>query len=762
MSKNINKREELINDAAGIITKISQIKELDKTGIPDELKVCLERLEDKNYRIAIAGEFSSGKSTFLNALIGADVLKHGRAETTAAITEIENSSDNISKSIMDIYFNDGSVKAGIPIENIAQYTTVSAPNVKEKVEKVVIKSCIFKMSQPILFVDTPGLNGMEENLPQKTFAQIARAHACIYILSSSGLSGSDERNLHNIAKYQKNFLVVQNFIDDMKESEGESPEKKIAEQAELLNKVFEGYDDINYKVVGFSALKALDSADSNITVSDIDNTAMTDEKRRQYRKDSLYDEMIESIKDMCINNRDKATQYKDTISYALNSYIYPLYSVFENVGEADTVNMSRDKKHLISMKTKLEENKAENLKKIKNFVTTSSIETKHNINDFIKKDTAEKRDSLTDHIRSIKSIEEFEEEYTSMPTKVGKYVSEIRRDCEAELGKLLGNTQHMLLERVNSYTGLLPDNVDKGFTNVNLAPDSSDDNFKNADNEITKLETEIKKLGIQIEQSKTENVKDKQKIERLKEQKKKKEREKSELKSKMKLKIGEAPAPQKKSRPVTKYVERGGWGIMDALFGPKPVQTIEYYDDYTAYNEWVENSNIIAAEYREKESAFGKEINSLQKQITYLENSISDNKERIESDSRDLLNQQRFLKAKKATLEASKTKAKAAYLNRQKTILCDEIDLYFDNSESENGTAEGICQKIMKRCENLIESSRIDLLKQGEDMCNFAYKIQLTKLEELINEKTSVTNNQNNMELLKNAIDGLEEIVCQI
>lgn len=40
----------------------------------------LERLKTNTFRLAVVGEFSSGKSTFLNAIIGKDILKHGVQE----------------------------------------------------------------------------------------------------------------------------------------------------------------------------------------------------------------------------------------------------------------------------------------------------------------------------------------------------------------------------------------------------------------------------------------------------------------------------------------------------------------------------------------------------------------------------------------------------------------------------------------------------------------------------------------------------------
>ena len=46
-----------------------------------KLRYFKKRFEDEEFRIAVVGEFSSGKSTFINALIGQDVLQHAKKET---------------------------------------------------------------------------------------------------------------------------------------------------------------------------------------------------------------------------------------------------------------------------------------------------------------------------------------------------------------------------------------------------------------------------------------------------------------------------------------------------------------------------------------------------------------------------------------------------------------------------------------------------------------------------------------------------------
>ena len=74
-----------------IINQIENYEELKTIGsFTKEVEIFRERLNDDEIRIAVVGEFSAGKSTFINALIGKDILKHATTETTAVITRIVN------------------------------------------------------------------------------------------------------------------------------------------------------------------------------------------------------------------------------------------------------------------------------------------------------------------------------------------------------------------------------------------------------------------------------------------------------------------------------------------------------------------------------------------------------------------------------------------------------------------------------------------------------------------------------------------------
>lgn len=48
----------------------------------NELTALDEKLDEDVFRLAVVGEYSTGKSTFINALIGQDLLLHMKREAT--------------------------------------------------------------------------------------------------------------------------------------------------------------------------------------------------------------------------------------------------------------------------------------------------------------------------------------------------------------------------------------------------------------------------------------------------------------------------------------------------------------------------------------------------------------------------------------------------------------------------------------------------------------------------------------------------------
>ena len=64
-----------LNKIQTILKQMESLKSVNESEyLSNEIYQLSNRISDNVFRIAVVGEFSSGKSTFINALIGKDIL----------------------------------------------------------------------------------------------------------------------------------------------------------------------------------------------------------------------------------------------------------------------------------------------------------------------------------------------------------------------------------------------------------------------------------------------------------------------------------------------------------------------------------------------------------------------------------------------------------------------------------------------------------------------------------------------------------------
>ncbi|MGP1485513.1 MAG: dynamin family protein [Campylobacter sp.] len=112
----------------------------------------IERFICQPLEIAIVGQFSSGKSTFLNALLGSEILPTGLTPVTAKITHIKYA-PNYS---LRVWYKNGA-ELNLHVNEIAKF--VDQRVFEEDIESI----CIYapcEILKRVSFVDTPGLNSL--------------------------------------------------------------------------------------------------------------------------------------------------------------------------------------------------------------------------------------------------------------------------------------------------------------------------------------------------------------------------------------------------------------------------------------------------------------------------------------------------------------------------------------------------------------------------------------------------------------------------
>ncbi len=155
-------------------------------GAPSEALTTLGRslLQlDELFLLVVVGEFNSGKSAFINALLGQAFLPEGVTPTT---TEI----------------------------NILKYGLEPGRELKE--EFVVVRTCPVEFLQEINIVDTPGTNAIIRRHEEITQEFVPRSDLVLFVTSADRPFTESEREfMERIRQWGKKVVVVLNKIDIM-------------------------------------------------------------------------------------------------------------------------------------------------------------------------------------------------------------------------------------------------------------------------------------------------------------------------------------------------------------------------------------------------------------------------------------------------------------------------------------------------------------------------------------------------------------------
>ena len=561
------KKDDLVN----VIRALEDIKNnefVSKSELfSDNFNHIIERLKDESFRLAVVGEFSSGKSTFLNALLGIDLLKHGARETTAAVTEIKNDRSQGGMTLMDVYYADGQIRRDISVDAITEYTSTSSKKhaVAQEIEKVVIRSKILDSDVPICFVDTPGLNGMADNHREKTMEQIKDAHACIYLMQVRGLGQSDIDFLKYIGKYQNNIIFIQNFIDELKELEGETPEEKVQEQERIIKeKILGDGTAFQYQIAAVSSRKALISRADNF--ESYCNEPLTEAVREQLYEESRFESVLNLIGGLMEANERGRTQQRDAVKVALN--------ILEQL---DSVVNSKNKMERAQWAQSAEGVKNRNYEKLISSLNDNRQIYQQRLDDYIESEASDIRKEclknifheidnietkMEDIFRTFTEIDVFEKYIGGqMPDYLYGEITDIEDRANGQLHVRFENLICSAVLRIRQYTGCSEAEVP--IQAIELREEAvlhSYQNFEKEESEIARLQRSISEKKEMDVNSKREIQKKKEEIERFIDQIAEKNSELSQKQASKKAdikRLGAMPKAEEGYREETYYEKRG-------------------------------------------------------------------------------------------------------------------------------------------------------------------------------------------------------------
>ncbi len=165
---------------------------------------------DSPLLVTVMGEFSSGKSSFVNAFIGADVAPTGITPTTATINVVRYGRERGGR----IVARDGTALE-LGWDALMAHLRALTPAAASAIERVEILVPLPQLEK-IHIVDTPGLNSIQPEHEATARAFIARADAVVWVFTASqGGKASEKKALASIQAEGKRVLGVLNKADQL-------------------------------------------------------------------------------------------------------------------------------------------------------------------------------------------------------------------------------------------------------------------------------------------------------------------------------------------------------------------------------------------------------------------------------------------------------------------------------------------------------------------------------------------------------------------
>lgn len=264
-----------------------------------------QNIEEGLFSIVLIGAFSAGKSTFLNALMHKRILPSYTRETTAAVNFLRHASKAPHGEPGIVYYRDGSTEVlpDLSVDTLTQYVTVGTGTERNHVPETTERVDLFLESRfledGVMLIDSPGLNGITENLESITRQQIKESHASIFMFSA-GQPGSktDFEILRDLRAQCGRIFIVLNKIDDIKSGEKETVEGVVAHLKESYAEQFAGapLPEI-YPISSYQALLARDPEGLGQAGTDAAERARLEEgSRLPAFEDRLFRYLVEGEK----------------------------------------------------------------------------------------------------------------------------------------------------------------------------------------------------------------------------------------------------------------------------------------------------------------------------------------------------------------------------------------------------------------------------------------------------------------------------------
>lgn len=176
-----------------------------------------EYIQQEQYDVVVCGQFKKGKSSFINALMGEEVLPVATEVATAQVFRVINN----DTEDYNLVFNNGE-RMRIAKTDLARYGSqveadlMGSPTFRDKqIDYIEVKHPIPFLPKSIALVDTPGFGALYASHEQITRNYLKKAAAVIFITDPENpITTVQKEFVESILKQTKQVLFVLTKMDN--------------------------------------------------------------------------------------------------------------------------------------------------------------------------------------------------------------------------------------------------------------------------------------------------------------------------------------------------------------------------------------------------------------------------------------------------------------------------------------------------------------------------------------------------------------------
>ena len=313
------------------------------------------------------GEFSRGKSTFVNALLGKALLPMDVLPETATINALVYG----EKAEATVIRKDGTKeKIEADIAHLKQFSAQNTELDFADIQYLKIAYPATFLKQKIMLVDTPGVSDMDDQRAEITYGFIPQADVVIFLLDATAPLKKTEKEFIEkrlIPQGISNIIFVANKYDNLDEEEAEDNEILVRLERRLNTAFNVNSNESKLKKIELfpisstMALKSIETGKSDLLESSgmklfqarlqelVSMGEREEAKMERYRW--KYDKLVMILSNKMISERSIVTVDQDSL-VKVNDQLRDMLTVYQNQGDHISEYVEDSRKKIIAMTDK--------------------------------------------------------------------------------------------------------------------------------------------------------------------------------------------------------------------------------------------------------------------------------------------------------------------------------------------------------------------------------------------------------------------------